>query len=191
MAYKKDTVTNPSTSTDNALPRFDGTTGKLIQGSSVIVNDSNEIEASGISFDSGTNTLGSYLASVSWTPVIKGSTAAGTGTYTGQVGKYTRIGNIVWLSFALTWTAHTGTGNMRMASLPVTPDNTAGLRPVGSVQSASITYPAGITYIYPVIAGDASSTDIFIQGSGDNVGATDILMDTAGSIVGSIVYTAG
>lgn len=34
-------VVGPSSAVDNALPRFDTTTGKLIQGSSVIVNDSN------------------------------------------------------------------------------------------------------------------------------------------------------
>lgn len=38
-------VVGPSSSIDNALPRFDLTTGKLIQGSSIIVNDSNNLFA--------------------------------------------------------------------------------------------------------------------------------------------------
>lgn len=36
-------VTGPNSSTDNAIPRFDGTTGKLIQGSGVIIDDTNNI----------------------------------------------------------------------------------------------------------------------------------------------------
>lgn len=36
-------VTGPSSSTDNTVPRFDGTTGKIIQTSGVTINDSNEI----------------------------------------------------------------------------------------------------------------------------------------------------
>lgn len=51
-------------------------------------------------------------------PVISGTTAAGAGTYTVQTGHYTRIGNRVFFSLALTWTAHTGTGNMQIDGLP-------------------------------------------------------------------------
>jgi hypothetical protein len=36
-------VTGPSSSTDNTVPRFDGSTGKIIQTSGVTINDSNEI----------------------------------------------------------------------------------------------------------------------------------------------------
>lgn len=36
-------VTGPASATDNALPRFDGTGGKTLQGSGVLVGDSNEI----------------------------------------------------------------------------------------------------------------------------------------------------
>lgn len=36
-------VTGPASSTDNALPRFDGTSGKILQASSVIVSDANAI----------------------------------------------------------------------------------------------------------------------------------------------------
>jgi hypothetical protein len=36
-------VVGPTSSTDNTLPRFDGTTGKLLQGSGVAVDDSNNV----------------------------------------------------------------------------------------------------------------------------------------------------
>lgn len=36
-------VVGPASSTDNAIPRYDGTTGKLLQGSGVTIDDSNNI----------------------------------------------------------------------------------------------------------------------------------------------------
>lgn len=41
-------VTNASTSTDNAIARFDGTTGKILQNSSVFVDDNGVFTANGI-----------------------------------------------------------------------------------------------------------------------------------------------
>ena len=40
-------VTGPASSTDNAIARFDGTTGKLIQNSGVILTDANQVQAPG------------------------------------------------------------------------------------------------------------------------------------------------
>jgi len=42
-----DKATGAASSTDNAIPRYDGTGGKTLQGSSVIVDDSNNISSSG------------------------------------------------------------------------------------------------------------------------------------------------
>jgi hypothetical protein len=61
-----------------------------------------------------------------WTPVIIGTTSAGTGTYTTQVGRYTKIGNRVMFNLFLDWSAHTGTGNMRISGLPFTSNATSG-----------------------------------------------------------------
>lgn len=41
-------VTGPASAVDNTLPRYDSTTGKLIQGSSVVVDDSNNISGFGV-----------------------------------------------------------------------------------------------------------------------------------------------
>jgi collagen type I/II/III/V/XI/XXIV/XXVII alpha len=40
-------VVGPSSATDNAIPRYDSTTGKLIQGSGVTIDDSNNISTPG------------------------------------------------------------------------------------------------------------------------------------------------
>ena len=55
-----------------------------------------------------------------FTPTILGTTTAGTGTYSTQSGRYTKIGNTVTVAGFLVWSAHTGTGSMRMGGLPFT-----------------------------------------------------------------------
>lgn len=44
---------------------------------------------------------------------------AGTGTYSIQVGTYTRIGRRVFFTLHLSWSAHTGTGNLYFDGLPL------------------------------------------------------------------------
>lgn len=58
-----------------------------------------------------------------FTPVIEGSSTAGVGTYSVQVGRYQRVGNTVHCVIHLAWSAHTGTGTTRIAGLPFTAAN--------------------------------------------------------------------
>jgi hypothetical protein len=53
-----------------------------------------------------------------FTPVAMGGTTTGTGTYSVQSGYYTRIGNRVLFDILISWTAHTGTGTLRIGGLP-------------------------------------------------------------------------
>lgn len=101
-------VVGPASSTDNTLPRYDGTTGKLIQGSSVVVNDSNEIsgltqlnvgniQVSGNSIYS-TDTNGNIYLTPNGTGKVSidglsWPTSDGT---TGQVLKTDGLGNLGW-----------------------------------------------------------------------------------------------
>lgn len=50
-------VVGPASSTDNTLPRFDSTTGKLLQTSAVVVDDSNNMSGVGTLASSRTNGL--------------------------------------------------------------------------------------------------------------------------------------
>ncbi len=77
-----------------------------------------------------------------FTPVLEGTTTAGVGTYTTQAGRFTRIGNRVFIDVALHWTAHTGTGNMRIAGLPFT-SASGSMRAVLNAEVQSFTIPAG------------------------------------------------
>jgi hypothetical protein len=77
----------------------------------------------GIQFNGDTaaaNALDDYEEGT-FTPTVYGLTTAGTGTYSAQTGNYTKIGNRVCFTLSLTWSAHTGTGNMQIAGLPFVP----------------------------------------------------------------------
>lgn len=117
---------------------------------------------SGITFpavfnaSSDVNTLDDYEEGT-FTPVIQGSVSNPTVTYDAQVGKYTKIGNMVYVAGYIQTSARTGgSGDMRITGLPfaVTSANFQG----GSVLyyavnngSVSQTYPnadSGATYFY-------------------------------------------
>jgi hypothetical protein len=85
----------------------------------------------GIQFNGNTaaaNALDDYEEGT-FTPTIVGTSTAGTATYAanGQVGRYTKIGNRVFFDLYLSWTAHTGTGDLQINGLPFTVQNTTNL----------------------------------------------------------------
>jgi hypothetical protein len=62
--------------------------------------------------------FGVYRSPVeTFTPVIFGTTSAGTATYSIQSGKAVIQGNSVHIQIRLGWTGHTGTGNMKISGL--------------------------------------------------------------------------
>ena len=69
-----------------------------------------------------------------WTPVLQGQTTPGSPTYSTQVGRYVRIGNMVHVSAAIVY-SDKGTigGNMRIESLPFTASNVSGMRQAFSI----------------------------------------------------------
>jgi hypothetical protein len=60
-----------------------------------------------------------YYLETTWSPITKGSSTAGTGTYTYQNGTLTRIGRLVVFNAYCAVTAHTGSGGFRV-SIPYT-----------------------------------------------------------------------
>lgn len=90
-------------------------------------------------------TAGVQGAAVPFTPTIEGSTSAGIGTYTSRSGSYTQIGNIVYFQLEVTWSAHTGTGNMRVSGFPYPAVNAEPL-PTGWVWSDNLTITGQATF---------------------------------------------
>jgi hypothetical protein len=74
----------------------------------------------GLCFGSDTaaaNALDDYEEGT-WTPVIVGTSTAGTASYTNQHGRYTKIGRMVYIECYVAWSGGSGTGNLRIDGLP-------------------------------------------------------------------------
>jgi len=103
----------------------------LSTGNLVIGTAGKGIDFSVTSSGSGTMTselLADYEEGT-WTAVIVGSSSAGTGTYTTQDALYTKIGRAVSFVCDLSWSAHTGTGDMSVGGLPFTVNVHAAITP--------------------------------------------------------------
>lgn len=82
-----------------------------------------------------------------FTPTVVGSTSAGTATYATQAGYYTRVGNIVYYMFTLSWSAGTGTGNLYIGGLPVASKSGTTSYAQGSVQPGSTLTVSANTFV--------------------------------------------
>lgn len=122
-----------------------------------------------------------------FTPTIVGSTTAGTGTYTTQVGRYTKIGRMVTVSVAVTWTAHTGTGNLRIGGLPFASANVGVETPL-PLQYQNLTVPASAIAFGAV---PANSSQIVIRSiTGGAANFAELALDTAATIWATVTYEA-
>lgn len=88
-----------------------------------------QIYTDSITFDGGTNSL-DYYEDGSWTPVIAGSSVAGSHTYTVQAGVYERIGTSVICHFSIVISSVDAAmaGSVRITGLPFTAENVSGHR---------------------------------------------------------------
>lgn len=65
---------------------------------------------------SDANTLDDYEEGT-WTPTLI-TDMGGTTSYTTQYGKYTKIGNVVYVEAGIVWTAFSGSGNVQIGGFP-------------------------------------------------------------------------
>ncbi|MER9135107.1 hypothetical protein NKI20_02190 [Mesorhizobium sp. M0830] len=77
-----------------------------------------------------------------FTPLIIGSTSAGAGTYGGQFGRYAKFGTTYQYWATVVWSAHTGTGNLRLGTLPAACGNYVA---AASVCYSNLTYTSQVT----------------------------------------------
>lgn len=79
---------------------------------------------------SDVNTLDDYEEG-SWTPVLGGSGGTSGQTYTTQVGRYIKIGKLVWATFYVVLSAKgTITTSVQIQGLPFTAENTTNLNAI-------------------------------------------------------------
>ena len=92
-------------------------------GALVLAGGATAADGVGIAFpatqsaSSNANALDDYEEGT-WTPTYLGETTAGSTTYTTQLGKYTKIGNVVYCNMQLSWSAASGTGYINIGGLP-------------------------------------------------------------------------
>lgn len=116
----------------------------------------------------------------SFTPVIAGSTSAGTGTYTTQVGRYNRIGDTVNFTLQLVWSGHNGTGDIKVTGLPYTSEDSSGQHYVFSAATdGGLSYTDGDTLVARLQANSSEITLETEDGAGNNSGVT---MDSSGRV---------
>ena len=130
------------------------------------------------------NTLDDYETGT-FTPVLVGLTSSGTGTYSIQQGRYTKIGNAVSFVVNLVWSAHTGTGNMQLNGLPFTSLSVNNTTPV-TVRPDSITLSAN-SYLICSVPTNTSSVQIAQTVIG-TVSGQLVPIDTSGTLRISGVY---
>lgn len=121
---------------------------------------------------SGANVLDDYEEGT-FTPTILGLTSAGVGTYSVQQGTYTKIGRLVFMQLAVTWSAHTGTGAMAIGGLPFT---VAGVTPM-SIVANNLTFSNQLA-----VRANGSSAQLLLISMSSGASATTVTMDTAGEI---------
>jgi len=130
--------------------------------------------------------LNAYNEFVSWTPTMSGSTTAGTGTYTLQFGRYTKIGAMVFINCNISWTAHTGTGNLLLSNLPFTVRNTANYTPLATVNFININLPAGTQSALGQFTLNTTNMSLFSYRDVNT--NSQVAMDTSGQIQVSGFY---
>ena len=182
------TVSSDGAGTVTERMRLDASTGNLLVGTTTTTANGGVLQVSnGVTFPAtqvactDVNTLDDYEEGT-WTPAIAGTTLAGAGTYSVQVGRYTKIGNKVTAHLNLTWSAHTGTGNMTISGLPFTSANVTNLNPTTVAYANNLT----ITGI-PVVLVTANATTGTIN-SVNNGTAAALAMDTAATFTATITY---
>ena len=113
-------VVGPISATDNAIVRFDGTSGKVIQNSTATVTDAGFLTANGLTFpavqvsSADVNTLDDYEEGT-WTPtyasidIFYGDITL-TYPVNGRVGRYRKVGAVVFIEFQIYTSSVTVTG---------------------------------------------------------------------------------
>lgn len=119
------------------------------------------IYVSGISFDSGSNTLSAYSTGT-WTPTFTGSGSNPTVTYSQQQGFYEVVGSRCIALSNIVLTAYSGgTGDLQISGYPFTSSSTANSDSAGECVLSNITFQASVLWYNAAITTN-SSVSVFI-----------------------------
>lgn len=153
------------------------TTGNLIVSNGKGIDFSADPSAPGM-----TSELLDDYEEGTFTPAVVGGTTPGTGTYTTQVGRYTKIGNRVFFNLNLDWSAHTGSGDISVTGLPFTSNSTSGNASSLSVFFTGFNTLLANNILVPIVNVNSSNVSIFqTPAGGGSVGL--VTLDTSAQVI--------
>ena len=161
----------------------------IVSGNVVMGTSAKGIDFSAVTGGTGTataNVLNDYEEGT-FTPTVIGATTAGVGVYTIQGGSYTKIGNLVTVQVYLSWSAHTGTGNMRFGNFPFNSSSNSGSNngvSFGYVNNIALSASNVLTAINTI---GTSYVDAYQYPVGGGT-STSVPIDTAGDVIFSLSY---
>ena len=142
------------------------------------------LSGGGLTFNGDTataNALDDYEEGT-FVPTVIGASSAGTATYSGQRGKYTKIGNRVYWGLYVSWNSGNGSGDFRVNGLPFDEDGNSAVYSAVTVGYAhNISLSSGHTLTALTLSGD--NQVYFYQypsGGGSNIGLS---YDSSGSMI--------
>ena len=150
-------VQGPSTSTDNQVVRFDGTSGKLVQGSTVYVTDDGRLYGTALHNNAGavTGTTNQYVASGTYTPTY--TIGTGLDSITASACQWLRVGNVVTVSGFVELNATTANALVQFrATLPIASAFTSSIQLGGVATEGDV--GGGV---FRVAADDAADKALF------------------------------
>jgi hypothetical protein len=89
----------------------------IVDGNLVIATAGKGIDFSATP-GTGTSELLADYEEGTFTPTVRGTSTAGTASYSSPTGRYTKVGRQVFFELYLSWSGGTGSGNLEIAGLP-------------------------------------------------------------------------
>lgn len=146
--------------------------------------------ANATSINFGGSTLDTYQTSTVWTPTFTFATPGDISVmYSSQIGRYTRIGNIVYIVFAMQFTPTytTSAGDVHLTGIPF---NVGVVDGYGSFLTGN-SFPAGTTSLLCAAAATHNYVLLLGIGSGTTPAqftVTQFPTGVASTIQGSVIY---
>lgn len=109
----------------------------------------------------------------SWTPVVSGAVSAGSASYTQQVGKFTKIGNVVLYSVAVAYSGHTGSGVMYISGPSFVPVGTQ--KDIATISYITLSVGAGLGATAEAGSNGAGGSRFFVASNDPASGIRSVL----------------
>jgi hypothetical protein len=124
-----------------------------------------------------------------WTPAFVGSTTAGSNTYSEQVGKYYKIGKLVFLSGRIALSTKDGAmaGNVRISGLPFTSETSGAMAGISIALASAFDFATGYTQLAGRVTQNTNYIDMILIG--DNVANGTVSATSIGNTT-SITFSA-